>query len=98
MLVSSAGAAEQSLAAKLSTRTGANLYLVQHGLNPTGFVVQRGTHNYAGPKCPGKGWNCTTSKRVLQITDRAGAAIITCGPTGIVVNDPGDCEVVQVTS
>src|SRR5581483_6610510 len=74
MLVSSAGAAEQSLAAKLSTRTGANLYLVQHGLNPTGFVIQRGTHNYAGPKCPGAGWNCTTAKRVLQIADHAGQA------------------------
>src|SRR5581483_4114374 len=102
MLVSSAGAAEQSLAAKLSTRTGANLYLVQHGLNPAGFVVQRGTHNYAGPKCPGAGWNCTTAKRVLQIADHAGQANqATCsgGDSGGVVTDqPGDCEIVQSNS
>ena len=30
-------------------------------------MVQRGAHNYAGPNCPGKGWTCTTAKRVLQI-------------------------------
>jgi hypothetical protein len=97
MLVSSAGAAEQSLAAQLSTRTGATLYLVQHGLDPAGFVIQRGSHNYAGPKCPGAGWNCTTSTRVLQISNHAGRSnqADCSGTSGVVTNTATDCEIVQ---
>src|SRR5436305_14985163 len=96
MLFSSAGAAEQSLTAKLSTRAGANLYLAQHGLSPRGFVIQRGTHNYAGPNCPGKGWTCTTSKRVLQVSSQAGHVNqADCSGVGIVTDQPGDCEIVQ---
>lgn len=99
MLVSSAGATDQSLAAQLSTRVGANLYLVQHGLSPRGFVIQRGSHNYAGPNCPGAGWNCTTAKRVLQIAMRAGQVNQTdCGPSGVVKHTVNvDCEIVQTS-
>lgn len=97
MLVSSAGAADQSLAAQLSTRAGATLYLVQHGLDPAGFVIQRGAHNYAGPKCPGAGWNCTTSTRVLQISNHAGRSnqADCSGSSGVVVDTATDCEIVQ---
>jgi len=97
MLVSSAGAADQSLAAQLSTRTGATLYLVQHGLDPAGFVIQRGAHNYAGPNCPGAGWNCTTSTRVLQISNQAGRSnqADCTGTSGVVVDTTTDCEIVQ---
>ena len=95
MLVSSAGAAPQSLKAQLSTRAGANLYLVQLGLSPRGFVIQRGDHNYAGPKCPGAGWNCTTAKRVLQISDGANHSNqVTC-TAGAAVDTAGDCEIVE---
>ena len=99
MLVSSAGATNQSLAAQLSTRVGANLYLVQHGLSPRGFVIQRGSRNYAGPNCPGAGWNCTRSTRVLQIATHAGQVNQTdCGPSGVVKHTVNvDCEIVQTS-
>jgi hypothetical protein len=32
-------------------------------------VVQTGKRNYAGPRCPGKSWTCTTATRVLQSGD-----------------------------
>jgi len=51
----------------LSTRAGVVQYLTSLGVDPRGIVVQRGSHNYAGPSCPGRGWTCTTAKRVLQI-------------------------------
>ena len=35
------------------------------------LVRQVGARNYAGPNCPGVGWNCTTSTRVLQIATTA---------------------------
>jgi hypothetical protein len=77
-LVSGAGAATHSGvragAAKfdLSTRTGVVRYLASVGLRSHGFVIQRGHRNYAGPSCPGKGWTCTRSTRVVQVTTRQG--------------------------
>jgi len=56
----------------LSTRQGVQAYLRSLGLNPAGFVVQRGARNYAGPACPGKSWNCTKATRVLQIANSGG--------------------------
>jgi len=97
ILAASAGATNQSLAAQLSTRVGANLYLVQHGLSPRGFVIQRGARNYAGPSCPGAGWNCTTAKRVLQISTHAGQVNQTTCSAGAAVDQPGDCEIVQAS-
>src|SRR5215208_2753819 len=57
--------------ADVSTRQGAVSYLRSLGLNPDGFVVQRGERNYAGRGCPGKRWTCTTATRVLQISTSA---------------------------
>ncbi len=77
-LVSGAGAAThpgvRAGAAKfdLSTRTGVVRYLASVGLHSHGFVIQRGHRNYAGPSCPGKGWTCTRSARVVQVTTRQG--------------------------
>jgi hypothetical protein len=77
-LVAGAGAATHSGvragAAKfdLSTRTGVVRYLASVGLRSHGFVIQRGHRNYAGPSCPGKGWTCTRSTRVVQVTTRQG--------------------------
>src|SRR4029450_2767982 len=75
-LTSSAGAAAQTSAApaRLSTQAAAAKYLRSLGIDPAGVVVQRGSKNYAGPSCPGAGWNCTKATRVLQISGRAGAA------------------------
>ena len=102
-LVSSAGAAPQgasSATVNLSSRAAASTYLLSLGLNPHGFVIQRGAHNYAGPNCPGKGWTCTTSTRVLQVAQQAGRTnSVNCdAPSGIVTDQTGDCEIVQVTS
>jgi hypothetical protein len=72
-LVSGAGAAThpgvRAGAAKFdfSTRTGVVRYLASVGLHSRGFVIQRGHRNYAGPSCPGKGWTCTRSTRVVQV-------------------------------
>jgi uncharacterized repeat protein (TIGR01451 family) len=42
------------------------------------LVRQVGFRNYAGPNCPGKGWNCTTSTRVLQIATAGGSNTALC--------------------
>jgi len=66
----------------LSTRHGVAVYLRSLGLNPAGFVIQRGARNYAGPACPGKRWNCTKATRVVQIAKsgaRATANVADCG-------------------
>lgn len=55
----------------LSTVPKIRSYLRSLGVNPTGFAIQRGTHNYAGPNCPGPAWNCTTAQKVVQIAVRA---------------------------
>jgi uncharacterized repeat protein (TIGR01451 family) len=65
------------------------------------LVVQTGKRNYAGPLCPGKGWTCTTARRVLQSGDdnrfECGpqSSVVTGSSTGgtqtcvIVQNNPG---------
>src|SRR5215212_10212814 len=84
--------------ADVSTRQGALSYLRSLGLNPDGFVVQRGARNYAGPRCPGKGWTCTTSTRVLQIST-AGTNSATCDEStaGTDLSSPANyrCVIVQ---
>jgi hypothetical protein len=54
-------------AINLSTNAAVKQYLRSLGISPRGVVIQRGARNYAGPQCPGKGWNCTRSQRVVQI-------------------------------
>ncbi len=46
------------------------------------FVKQLGARNYAGPNCPGAGWNCTTSTRVFQATSSGGQNVAECVGTG----------------
>jgi hypothetical protein len=94
---SAAGGVAQPAAADLSTRQGAVSYLRSLGLRPDGFVIQRGTRNYAGPKCPGKGWTCTTSTRVLQIST-AGTNVGNCNGTNLSGTGAAyACEIVQET-
>ena len=99
VLTSSAGAVTQgSGTINLSTRAGVVQYLAAHGINARGVVVQRGLHNYAGPNCPGRGWTCTTAKRVLQIAATAAASntfVCTVGSTGSSQTPPDDCVIVQ---
>jgi uncharacterized repeat protein (TIGR01451 family) len=44
----------------------------------TYLVRQVGARNYAGPNCPGAGWNCTTATRVLQVATVGGTNSATC--------------------
>jgi hypothetical protein len=98
VLTSSAGAVSQgSAGVKLSTRAGVVQYLTSLGINARGIVVQRGSHNYAGPNCPGKGWTCTTAKRVLQISTKAGddnSFVCTASTFGS-ATPPGGCTIIQ---
>src|SRR5215204_6751622 len=95
---SATGGVARPAAADLSTRQGAVSYLRSLGLSPDGFVIQRGTRNYAGPKCPGKGWTCTSSTRVLQIsTALSGTNDSNCGPGSELSNPAGySCVIVQL--
>jgi len=61
------------------------------------LLVQTGKRNYAGPRCPGKGWTCTTARRVLQSGDDNR---FECGPQSSVVTGSSSggiqtCVVVQ---
>src|SRR4051812_42111556 len=70
VLVAGAGAIAQPPAhhaPDFTTRAGVVTYLKSVGVNPNGFVIQRGQHNYAGPSCPGVGWSCTMAKHVVQV-------------------------------
>ena len=51
----------------LSTNAAVKQYLRSLGISPRGVVIQRGARNYAGPNCPGKGWNCTRSHKVCLL-------------------------------
>jgi hypothetical protein len=86
----------------LSTRAGVVGYLRSKGINPRGVVIQRGARNYAGPMCPGRAWNCTTARRVVQIARTNSATSsnqFTCTPsTGGSATAPNSCVVVQSSS
>jgi len=72
-------------------------YLRSIGVDPKGVVVQRGKRNYAGPRCPGKRWNCTRATRVVQVAATHGTNTFVCSPasTG---TDPSTstCVIVQL--
>jgi hypothetical protein len=97
-LTTSAGAANRGSAKiDLSTRGGVAVYLASQGIDIHGVVIQRGAHNYAGPSCPGKGWTCTTAKRVLQIASSTsdGNSFVCTGGSS---SGPGDCTIFQFAS
>jgi hypothetical protein len=76
----------------ISTPTAVDSYLVSKGIDPASVVKQVGLNNYAGPNCPGAGWNCTTATRVAQIAAPGGQNVDECLPSTIV---PGDCVILQ---
>ena len=94
-LVSGAGArstASRGMAKiDVSTRTAAIHYLRSIKVNPRGLVIQRGTHNYAGPNCPGQGWTCTsTAHPVVQVAPAGGKNEFSCSAS--------QCAVVQTAA
>jgi hypothetical protein len=60
-----------------------------------GVVRQIGARNYAGPNCPGVGWNCTTATRVLQIATDGGDNIAQC--TGGTASSTGDTQTCAIS-
>jgi hypothetical protein len=77
--------------ANLRTRAGAARYLRAIGVNPHHFVIQRGIRNYAGAKCPGAGWSCTsTAHPIIQIASAGGSNTFQCATAS--------CAVVQVSA
>jgi hypothetical protein len=98
-----AGAAPQISAApaRLATQAAAAQYLRSLGIDPAGVVVQRGSKNYAGPNCPGSGWNCTDATRVLQISARGSstsANTFSCTPSSAGTSSPNKCVIVQTST
>src|SRR6266516_1408907 len=76
--------------ANLKTVAGVKRYLRAIGVNPTGVVIQRGAHSYAGPSCPGAGWSCaSTAHPVVQVAAAGGRNTFLC--------TTGSCAVVQAT-
>ena len=54
---------------KTGNRQALLRYLRRHtDTDPSRVVIQRGERNYAGPNCPGRAWNCTTARQVVQIS------------------------------
>jgi hypothetical protein len=98
MVLAGAGSAAGTPAPAKSMRAGMSLssvgtgpaamtkiksYLRSVGLDPRTVVIQTGKRNYAGLKCPGKRWTCTTATRVLQ----AGSDnVFQCTPAASVVS------------
>jgi uncharacterized repeat protein (TIGR01451 family) len=70
MVLAGSGAAANGagLAQPAWTVAKAKSYMRSIGINPRSIVVQSGQRNYAGPRCPGKNWNCTRAKHVIQIS------------------------------
>lgn len=94
-----AGAAASLAAPERSTVTTADAakrYVRSLGLDPAGFVVQLGRRNYAGPNCPGQGWNCTTATRVIQIVRHEGENTFECKTASDGTNkSTNTCVIVQ---
>jgi hypothetical protein len=67
-----AGAASQPPKIDLSSPAAIDTYLRSIGIDPATMIKQFGLNNYAGPSCPGLGWTCTTSTRVVQIAQAGG--------------------------
>ena len=73
----------------LSSPAAIEAYLVSIGVNPADAVWQETHKNYAGPGCPGAGWNCVQATTpIVQVADAGGTNLFACG--GL------DCVVVQV--
>jgi hypothetical protein len=89
-MMGSAGNAGASSAPRvdLSTDKAVSAYLTSIGVDPSTVVTQRGLNNYAGPSCPGVGWNCTTATSVVQIAAPGGQNLVQCGDPALFNVDP----------
>jgi hypothetical protein len=83
VLVSGSGAGTGKIRSAVridaSSRTAVVHYLRSIHVNPRGVVIQRAAHNYAGARCPGKGWSCTSTRHaVVQVANRPGRNVFKC--------------------
>jgi hypothetical protein len=63
----------------VSSRASIVHYLRSIHVNTKGLVIQRGLHNYAGPRCPGRRWACArTLHTVVQIARPGGQNRFLC--------------------
>src|SRR5438128_5198398 len=92
------GAVASTNPSALSSTKSINAYLRSIGVNPVSVVRQNGVLNYAGPNCPGKGWTCTRSTRVVQMAADGGQNRVDCTGTASVVATTQGCVVVQTAS
>lgn len=97
-------------AVDLSTPASIAAYLTSKGVDLATVVWQTGPLNYAGPRCPGALWNCTTAANVVQISQAGGQNKFECDPAFFengeppfpipeeTVTDPelGVCVIVQI--
>jgi hypothetical protein len=91
-----AGGAGSQPSLRLTGKASLDGYLASVGVDPRTVVVQRGRRNYAGPRCPGKGWNCTKASRVVQISSHRGPNAFECSPAGAGTNPATNtCVIVQ---
>jgi uncharacterized repeat protein (TIGR01451 family) len=104
MVLAGSGAAANGagLAQPTWTLAKAKGYMRSLGIDPRSVVVQSGKRNYAGPRCPGKNWNCTMAKHVIQI-GRSFSSVITnkftCkGATTGTDAGTNTCVVVQIST
>jgi hypothetical protein len=81
----------------LSTRAGIEQYLLSVGIDPAQAVWQVGLLNYAGPSCPGPGWNCTTAtdRPIVQVALNGGTNTADCEDSA---NTRSKCVAVQTGS
>jgi len=98
-LITSAGAGASAIPkVDLSTNSGVAKYLKSIGVSPKGVVIQRGLRNYAGPRCPGARWHCTSARHVFQIAAAGGDNKFECSGTDTSgFNDQG-CTIMQTAS
>jgi hypothetical protein len=89
MLTTSAGAGSGGAKkTDLSTDLAVATYLTSIGVDPAAVLIQRGLKNYAGPRCPGAGWNCTTATKVVQVAQPGGENRFECGDAALFGADP----------
>jgi hypothetical protein len=82
-LVSASGAAttkaQKMARIDVSTRASVIHYLRSVHVSAKHVVIERGSHNYAGARCPGKGWACATTHRtIVQIAKPGGVNRFVC--------------------
>ena len=83
----------------LSSLPKIEAYLASIGIDLGSMVVQQGQLNYAGPNCPGAGWNCTAAaNRVVQLgsATHPSTNVVDCSPTvSVTVLGLDECVIVQ---